>query len=144
MKSVPAIAFDYRLSADVTAAILGVAVAAALALAASGIAWWCKVLVGIAAGIYVIAALRRERVRAPARVVWQPAGYWRVVDRDRVEHVAELRSATVRGSWVFLNLRCDGADPLRLILTPRNCDADVRRQLRVRLARSADEADAVS
>jgi len=50
----------------------------------------------------------------------------------------------VRANWITLNLRRTDGARVTLVLAPDNSDADVRRRLRVRLARgAAEDASAV-
>ena len=134
MKSATAIAFEYRPSRWLLAAILVAAALALASIALSGIPAWAKtgscVLAGGWAGFALGRFLRRQMVRA----AWQPGGHWRVTDGDGNEHVAELHHAVARGVWIVLNLRRSDGKRLALILGPDNCDADTRRRLRVRLA----------
>lgn len=142
MKSAPAIAFDYRISQLLMVAVWVAAILAGFALAMSGMPWWCKLVVGMAAATYLLLVVRREYWRMPKRVVWQAAGHWTLLDRDEREQAASLRSVTLRGSWIFLSLDVEDRLPLRLVLAPDNCDADARRRLRVRLAQSDREPSA--
>jgi len=134
MKSAPAIAFEYRTSRWLVAALVGTAVLALIALAVAGLAAWLKFVgasaVCLQAG-YSLRGLLRHPVR---RCAWHDSGHWRVRDRDGVEHVAALVRATVRGPLIALVL---SAGPLRrvaLVLLPDNCDVDTGRRLRIRLS----------
>jgi len=102
-----------------------------------------KGALGAAAIGYAAFALRRFLRADVRRVAWHAAGHWRIVDTGGQEHVAELAHAVVRGAWIALNLRrVDGAR-VALLLAPDNCDAELRRRLRVRLARAkADDPHA--
>jgi len=138
MKSAGAIAFDYRPSRLVAAAIVAVLLLALGAIGLSGFGSWPALVLAVLAGAYAAFELRRFW-RAPARrLAWQEAGHWRIADRDGHEHTAELRGAVVRGGFVALDLRSEGRR-VPIVLAPDNCDADLRRRLRVRLARAADE-----
>jgi toxin CptA len=140
MKSAPAIAFDYRPSRWLVLAVGAVALLALAAVALSGLDLWMKLVLGVVAGVYSIHAVWRF-LRAPARHVgWHEAGHWRISDAHDVEHVAELQHAVVRGGWIVLSLRRSDGERVRLVLAPDNCDADIRRRLRVRLARVRDDA----
>lgn len=136
MKSAPAIAFDYQPSRWLAASILMVAVLALIALAASGIPPWAAFMLAGVTCAYAALTLRRMLRSPTRRVAWHQAGHWRLADNDGVEHMAELQHAVVRGGWIVLTLRTADGARLPLVLAPDNCDADVRRRLRVRLARA--------
>ena len=140
MKSAPAIAFDYRPSRWLAIAIVLVALLALIALALSGIDLWMKLVIGCVACIYAGYALWRFLYAPARRVAWHAAGHWRVADIDGDEHVAELQHAVVRGDWIVLTLRHSNGERVPLVLAPDNCDVDIRRRLRVRLARARDDA----
>lgn len=113
-------------------------VAAVVALGASGLPPWLKVLGGAAAGICgVVAGVRLLRVPV-RRCAWHAGGEWRVRDADGIEHAASLRHATMRGPLIALVLSAGPLRDIALVLLPDNCDADTRRRLRVRLSRSRD------
>ena len=142
MKSAPAIAFEYRPSHWLAATIVLIALLALGALALSGVDFWMKLALAGAACIYAGYTLRHF-LRVPARrVAWHAAGHWRVANVGGAEHVAELQHAVVRGDWIVLSLRRSDGVRVSLVLTPDNCDADIRRRLRVRLARARDDAQA--
>jgi len=134
MKSARAIAFDYRTSRWLVATLIATTVLALIALAVAGLAVWLKfvgaAIISLQAG-YSLRGLLRHPVR---RCAWHDSGYWRVRDRDGVEHVAALLHATVRGPLIALVL---SAGPLRrvsLVLLPDNCDVATGRRLRIRLS----------
>jgi len=136
MKSAPAIAFDYAPSRALSAAIVGMTLLALAALALSGVPLWPKVAIAVAACAYAGHALRRFWLLSVRRVAWHAAGHWRIADSDGAEHVADLEHAVVRGAWIVLRLRRSDGRRLALILAPGNSDAELRRRLRVRLART--------
>jgi toxin CptA len=140
MKFAPAIAFDYRPSRWLGLAVGGVAFLACVAVALSGMPWWTKLAAAIAACCYAAHSLRRFWLVSVRRVAWHEAGHWRIAEADGAEHVAELEHAVVRGAWIVLRLQRSDGERLVLILGPDNSDADVRRRLRVRLARVRDDA----
>jgi toxin CptA len=142
MKSAPAIAIDYRPSRRLAAAIGVVAVAATIALALSGMSLGFKLALGAGACAYAAFELCRFLLAAPRRAVWHAAGHWRILDGDGVEHTAELAGSVVRGDWIVLRLRRHNRAITALILAPDNSDADLRRQLRVRLAHAAGDKPA--
>jgi len=142
MKSAPAIAFDYVPSRWLATAIVAVALLALVAVAFTGVAAWAKLALAGAVVAYAAHALRRHLGALTRRVAWHEAGHWRIAPADGEEHVAELRHAVVRGGWLVLTLRAGNGDRVALILGPDNSEADVRRRLRVRLARARDAATA--
>jgi toxin CptA len=135
MKSAPAIAFDYRPSRRVAAGIVVIALLALVAVALSGIDPWIGSAIGFAACGYAALALWRFLASAVRRVAWHEAGHWRILDAEGRERVAELQHAVVRGAWMAFALRLADGRRVGLVLAPDNCTADVRRRLRVRLAR---------
>ncbi len=141
MKSAPAIAFDYVPSRWLIAALIVVVLFALLAIAASAIALWLKLLVAVVAGMYATHAVRSLLRPVIRRCAWYESGHWRVRDASGQDHAASLLQAAVRGGIVVLLLRSELQRTTALVLLPDNCDADTRRRLRVRLAR-ADTIDA--
>ncbi|MGH8091169.1 MAG: protein YgfX [Rudaea sp.] len=135
MKSATAIAFDYRPSRWLAAAVVLMAVLAFAAIALSGIPSWAGIFVAIFAAPCAGLALGRHLRPLVRRAVWQQAGHWRVAAADDREFTAELIRGVARGAWIVLNLRRSDGRRLALILGPDNCAADTRRQLRVRLGR---------
>ena len=142
MKSAPAIAFDYVPSRWLAGAIVVVALLALVAVAFAGLAAWMKLTFGCAVIAYAFHALQRHLLASTRRVAWHEAGHWRMALADGEERVAELRHAVVRGGWLVLTLRAVNGERMSLILGPDNTDADVRRRLRVRLARASDATKA--
>jgi toxin CptA len=140
MKSAAAIGFDYKPSRVFAACIVAVWLLALLAVAQCGLAVWLKVVLALGASLYVASALRNF-LRPPFRhLLWHAAGHWRAFDVGGHEHVAELRHATVLGGLVLLSFNVPSIGKASIVLLPDNCDADIRRRLRVRLARAqADE-----
>jgi toxin CptA len=135
MKSATAIAFDYRPSRWLFAAVILMAVLAFAAIALSGMPSRSGIFVAILAAACAGLALGRRLRPLVRRAVWQQAGHWRVTDADGREFTAELTRGVARGAWVVLSLRRSDGKNSALILGPDNCRADTRRQLRVRLAR---------
>jgi len=137
MKSAPAIAFDYRPSRWLAAAIVLIMLLVIVAIAASGTPLWLKPVLACSACAYGVYALRAF-LRGPMRhALWYEAGHWRLADHRGNEQVAELQSGIVRGAWIVLRLRRSDSAHVAIILGPDNSDADTRRRLRVRLARGA-------
>jgi toxin CptA len=141
MKSATAIAFDYHASRTLVVAICTVALLAIVALALSGMPLWLKIAVGVFACAYLAHALHRFLHTPVRRAAWHAAGHWRIADAGGTEHVAELEHAVVRSTWIVLRLRRSDRMPIALVLGPDNSDADLRRRLRVRLARVSDAID---
>jgi toxin CptA len=139
MKSADAIAFEYRPSRWLSFAAIAVAGLAFIAIAVCGLHVWLKL--GLAAAVAIHAAYSlRAFLRPPfAGVAWHAAGHWRLRDPAGHEHVGELVRSVVLGPLIVLVLRRDARRTCAFILLPDNCTNDIRRRLRVRLAR----ADAV-
>ncbi len=135
MKSAAAIAFEHRPSRWLTAAIVATLALALSGDALSGLPAVAKLGLGVLAIAYAGFSLRRLLGNPVCRAAWHSAGHWRVVDRNGEEHVADLARATVRADWITLNLRRTDGKRITLVLAPDNSDADIRRRLRVRLAR---------
>jgi toxin CptA len=140
MKSAPAISFEYRPSRWLASAMTGVAALALIGIAVSGIDGRAKVAFACFVVAYGIYELRRFLKTPWNRILWHDAGHWRIANRKGTEHVAELRGSIVRGDFVVLNLD-SRAGKHALILAPDNSDADLRRRLRVRLARISENAE---
>ena len=140
MKSAPAIVFDCAPSRRLMAAI-GVALLFALvAVAASGVPLWLKLVlacVGCAYGALELRAFLRTPV---CHAAWYDAGHWRIADAQGVEHLAELQRGIVRGNWIVLRVRRGDGRRIAIILGPDNSDAELRRRLRVRLARVREDS----
>ena len=84
----------------------------------------------------------REFLRSGIRrVLWHEAGHWRIGDAAGQEYAAELRHASVLGSAITLSFRIMSIGNTSIVLLPDNCDADIRRRLRVRLARAQAHDD---
>jgi toxin CptA len=142
MKSAPAIAFDYVPSRWLAAAIAVMALLALFAVAFAGVGTWLKLALCCAVVAYAAHALWRHLGASTRRAAWHEAGHWRIALASGEERVAELRHAVVRGGWLVLTLRAGNGERVALILGPDNSDVDVRRRLRVRLARARDATTA--
>jgi len=136
MKSAPAIAFDYAPSRWLAVAIVMIALFALIAVAFAGVGTWLQLALACTVIAYVVHALRRHLRAQTLRAAWHEAGHWRVALVGGEERVAELRHAVARAGWLVLTLRAGNGERVVLILGPDNSDADVRRRLRVRLARA--------
>lgn len=140
MKSVPAIAFDYRPSRWLLYAIAAMAILAFAAIAVCGLSIASKLALIALAAAYAAHA-RRTFLHPPyVQVMWHSAGHWRLADAGGREQVGELARAVALGALTVLILRTGPKRTTALALLPDNCDAETRRKLRVRLAR-ADSID---
>ena len=139
MKSAAAIAFDYRPSRLLLAAIALVCGLALVAIALSAAGFALQAVLALGALGYAAFSARRCWRGETRRAAWHEAGHWRIVDARGESHVAELAHATVRGNWIVLGLRRSDGVRVVLMLAPDNSDAETRRRLRVRLARHAKE-----
>jgi toxin CptA len=115
-----------------------IALLALFAVAFAGVGAWVQLALACAVVAYAAHALRRHLLAATRRAAWHEAGHWRIALADGEERVAELRHAVARAGWLVLTLRAGNGERVVLILGPDNSDADVRRRLRVRLARARD------
>jgi toxin CptA len=138
MKSVPAVAFDYRLSRLLIVAIAAALLLAMLALALCGMTVVAKLFFAALTVLYSGTAMRRFIHSSPQRVAWHVAGHWRLAYADGEERGAELIGSAIRGACIVLNLRDGNARRIDLILAPDNSDVETRRLLRVRLSRNAE------
>ena len=136
MKSVPAIAFDYRPSRWLISAVAVTAVLACVSIAICGLSFGFKLVLGALAAAYAIWALRSLSYPPFIRIVWHAAGHWRLASDDANERVGELARAVVLGVLVVLTLKVDSRRTTALVLFTDNCDVETRRKLRVRLARA--------
>ena len=144
MKSAPAIAFEYRPSRLLALAIVMLTLLALMALALCGLAWWIKLPLAGCAIVYATFSLSRFWRTPPIKVTWHTAGHWLIFGLRDQETVAELDHAVVHAGFIVLTLRCNDGKRLRLPLSPDICDPDTRRWLRVRLARSQEDAPGVA
>jgi len=134
MPSATAIAFDYRPSRRLQAAVVAVALLAGISLALSALSLALAVALAVAVALYAATALWRLRRHDGWRVAWHDAGHWSLARNAVATQTAELRDASVRGDWIVLRLRLGDGRTLPLVLASDNSDADLRRRLRVRLA----------
>lgn len=136
MKSVAAIAFDYRPSRWLLFALAVIAALALVAIASCGLNPWIRL--GLAALTLAYAAHSAWQFLHPpfVRVTWHSTGHWRLRDALEREQVGELRHAVVLGALIVLVLRAGSKRTCSFALLPDNSDAETRRRLRVRLARA--------
>ncbi|MBN8884386.1 MAG: hypothetical protein J0I77_01590 [Rudaea sp.] len=142
MKSVPAIAFDYRPSRWLMFGIGLATLLAVLAIAVCGLSLWFKLALMLAALAYAGQSLWRFSHPPFTQIMWHSAGHWRLGDKEGGEHIGELVRAVTLGMLIVLVLKVGAKATVALPLLPDNCDAETRRRLRVRLAR-ADSVHAV-
>jgi len=137
MKSAPAIGFEYRSSRSLAACVVLVWLFASSALAVCGLSAWSKIALALAASLYAAWVLHDFLRPSCRHLLWHEAGYWRLRDTDEKEHIVELHHAVVLGSLVVLSLRGLSIGKMSIVLLPDNCAVDIRRRLRVRLARAS-------
>lgn len=141
MTSAPAIAFEYRPSARLRWAGLGIAGLALVAIGLSAMPWWGRA--ALAALILVATARTQYQWRhAPTLVVgWNAEGQWTLHTAATDEVAMTLASFRTLGGWVQLRLASPSRGGQFLVLASDNSDPGLRRRLRVRLATvQADDA----
>lgn len=136
MKSVPAIAFDYRPSRWLLLAIAVIAALAVVSILFCGLSLWAKLGLVLLSTAY--AAWSAWKLWHPGfvQIAWHSAGHWRLRDAQGREQTGELVRATVLGVLLVLAIRTGGKRTSALVLLPDNCDGETQRKLRVRLARA--------
>lgn len=135
MKSAPGIAFDYRPSRGLAVAIVGMTLLAILGVALGGLAMSVKLPILFAALIYGAFSLRRH-LRSDIVRIARGAGGWLLVDAKGAEFPVTLVDSLHRGILVVLGFRQEGRPVRRFVLTPDNCDADLRRRVLLTVAAS--------
>lgn len=141
MKSAPAIAFDYRASRALLGAVVAVLLLALGGILNSGFDGAWKLALIVATCVYAGFSLDVLRRCPVTRCAWHAGGQWRLRDRHGEEHSAVLLHSATRGPLIALVLRAGALRRVNLVLLPDNCDAETRRQLRVRLGRGEENAD---
>jgi toxin CptA len=135
MTSAPAIGFDYRPSRLPGGLLTAAAAFSFVAIAACGAPLALKLaLLGGTAALTVPAFRRSCRSRI-AGVGYGSDG-WTLYAADRSQLPATLLSHRVIGTCILLRLKTDRSTEI-LMLAPDNCDPDIRRRLRMRLAAQA-------
>jgi len=135
MKSAPSIAFDFRPSRVIAAAVVAVSLAAALA------PWQCRlptiaeIALSIAVCVVALTSLRNFRNGPVRKIAYRAAG-WTMVDAGEIERPVELSAHLRIGSWIALTLRDADRRVFRAWLGPDNLDPDTRRRLIVLLSRA--------
>ena len=137
MKSAPAIAFDYRPSRQLGAAGLALAAIAVLAPWFTGLPWWQRALVSIAALAFAAHSFSRFMRPPYQRIAWRASG-WTLVEPTGAERAADLCRHARFGAWlVLLDFRHGPGAHFHAVIAPDNLDADTRRRL-ILLLRRAD------
>ena len=136
MKSVPAIAFDYRPSRWLLLAIAIVAVLAAVSILSCGLSLWLQLVLVLLTTAYAVRSAWKLRHPGFVQIAWHSAGHWRLRDAQGREQTGELVRATALGVLLVLTIRASGKRTHAFVLLPDNCDDETRRKLRVRLARA--------
>ncbi|MEO7324255.1 MAG: hypothetical protein ABIW82_05450 [Dokdonella sp.] len=135
MKSAPIIAFDYRASRWIAAALLLVCCAASLAPWLSALP-----LVGRAVVSLAVVALAVRAVRAllhpPFRRVAYRASGWLLLDLAGKEHEVLLESHARVGALIALRFRHGPRERFHALCAPDNLDAEMRRRLILLLSRA--------
>lgn len=140
MKSVPAIAFDYRPSRWLLLALAVITALALVAIALCGLDPWIKLALAVLTLAYALYSSKRFLYPPFIHLMWHSSGHWRLRDIAEREQVGELRDAVVLGALIVLMLRVDPKRTCSFVLLLDNVDEETRRRLRVRLAR-ADSHD---
>lgn len=133
MKSAPAIAFDYRPSRLIgvaTTCMMALAIAAALL---NGLDLpWRLLLALLASALGAIVLYRHFQLRF-VRIA-RGAGGWTLVDVQGHDRPANLLAHVHRGGLLVLEFGDESLPRTRFMLTPDNCNADLRRRLVLVLA----------
>lgn len=135
MKSVPTIAFDYRASRWIAAALLMICCAAMLAPWMSALPVAGRVVVSMAVVALGIRAAR-ALLHPPFRRVAYRASGWVLVDLANKEHEVLLESHVRLGALIALRFRLGLRERFYALLAPDNLDAETRRQLILLLSRA--------
>ncbi|WP_439703064.1 protein YgfX [Frateuria sp. GZRe12] len=112
---------------------------ALVAIALSGALLWLKLVLAVGTLTLTFTAARRSTLSRIAGVGYGPDG-WTLYQPDRTPLPVRLLSHRVIGGCVLLRLKTDHATEV-LLLAPDNCDADIRRRLRMRLAAQSAVAE---
>lgn len=127
MRSAPAIAFDYRPSRLLIAALASMLVLALVSIAASGLGWPWKI--GLSAIALCAGMLSLRRLAHPrwTRIAFGEAG-WVLADQAGREAPAELARYTKLGAMQVLSLRAESR-AFDAVILPDNLNGDARRRL---------------
>ncbi len=127
MRSVPAIAFDYRPSRLLIAALASMLVLALISINVTGLDWTWKVgLSAIALGACVRSLHHWTHPRW-TRIAFGEAG-WVLADRAGNEAAAVLARYAKLGAMQVLTLRAESR-AFHAVILPDNLDGDARRRL---------------
>ncbi|HEX7369435.1 MAG TPA: protein YgfX [Rhodanobacteraceae bacterium] len=138
MKTAPAIAFDVRISWQLTGTTLVVGLLVLLALQLIPAPPWLRHGLHFVALAYLVMALVRL-LRPPVKsILWRAEGGVDITLRDSTLQdgrpvLGAISSARVIGPLIVLTLRWPSRERAHLWLLPDNLDADTRRRLRMRL-----------
>ena len=139
MRSVPGIAFDYRPSRAVAAAVLLVTACGGLSPWLSDIPLTAKGLLASVAVASGLGATWRFLHPGFRGIAWGDAG-WRLMHVSGSELAVELARQVRLGSLQVLEFTCGPRMRFHAILTPGNLDADTYRRLVVLLSRAESTA----
>jgi toxin CptA len=139
MRSVPAIAFDYRPSRLLAAALVVMTALAVAAIAFCRLAAELKFSLTAIALICSFAALRGLLSPKWTHISWSDAG-WVLSDRSGTECPATVVGLTQLRSMLVLRL-CAGQHPFNCLLLPDNSDSQLRRRLVLLMHRHATYSD---
>jgi len=143
MKSAATIAFDYRPSWTVAAALGIVALAAAAAPWASAASTGLRVALSLLALGGATVAARAFLVPRFHRIACGASG-WQLADAAGREHPARLAWHRVLGVAVALDFQVGPRERFRALLLPDNLDRETRRRLVLLLARGEAVTDGVA
>jgi hypothetical protein len=135
MKSALAIAFDYRPSRWIAAGALLIGALAALSALICDLPLGVRLLLAVAVLAYALHVVRRF-LHDPIRRIACVEGGWLLARDDGEEEAVSLRSSVRRGVLLVLEFIDDGGGLRRVVLTPDNLEADLRRRLILLLAAS--------
>ena len=136
MKSAPSIAFDFSPSRGIAIAIAVITLLAVVAVLLGGFAMALKLPVAVGALLYGVWSLKRHLTPRVVRIA-HGAGGWLLVDGKGAEFPVTLVDSVRRGFLLVLGFRREGGPIQRFVLTPDNCDADLRRRLLLTIAASS-------
>ena len=134
MTSAPAIGFDYAPSRLLPRSLLLVAALAVVAVLASALPAWLRLVTVFALALATWQARRRLAMTVVAAAGWSAESGWTLHTMDGEDLAASLVSFRVLGDLVWLRMQSAQHGICVLLLAPDNSDADIRRRLRMRLA----------
>ena len=134
MTSAPAIGFDYAPSRLLPRSLLLVAALAVVAVLASALPAWLRLVTVLALALATWQARRRLAMTVVAAAGWSAESGWTLHTVNGEDLPASLVSFRVLGDLVWLRMQSAQHGICVLLLAPDNSDADIRRRLRMRLA----------